>query len=449
MAVDATGTATGGGAAAAVPPPGTGGRRRQVPWLGLLFLAPALILLGALVLYPIVFSIVRSLFDAGGETFVGLGNYGRMFTDHDTLIALRNNVIWVVVAPTIATALGLIFAVLTERIRWATAFKALIFMPMAVSFLATGVIFRLVYDQDPAKGVANAVVVSVHDLFNKSSEYPGAFPRDKKALPAHDGGYETAKPVAAGTPAMLPLVGFPPAQLPDSATQAKAAEPSSGLSGTVWLDFKPGGGGTSGVIDPGEKGMPGVVVQAVRDGSVVATATTADDGTFHFDSLSGGAYTLLLPQSNFAEPFNGVLWLGPTLVTPAIIASYIWIYAGFAMVLIAAGLASIPRDTLEAARVDGATEWQVFRRVTMPLLSPVLVVVFVTLVINVLKIFDLVYIMAPGSVQAEANVLALQMWLVSFGGGNDFGFGSAIGVFLFLLVIPAMAFNIRRFVGER
>jgi alpha-glucoside transport system permease protein len=84
----------------------------------------------------------------------------------------------------------------------------------------------------------------------------------------------------------------------------------------------------------------------------------------------------------------------------------------------------------------------------MPLLSPVLLVVFVTLVINVLKIFDLVYIMAPGSVQPEANVLALQMWLVSFGGGNDQGLGSALGVFLFVLVLPAMLFNIRRFRRE-
>ncbi|HEX2498122.1 MAG TPA: ABC transporter permease subunit, partial [Actinomycetes bacterium] len=109
----------------------------------------------------------------------------------------------------------------------------------------------------------------------------------------------------------------------------------------------------------------------------------------------------------------------------------------------------IPRDALEAARVDGATEWQVFRRVTMPLLAPVLLVVLVTLVINVLKIFDLVYIIAPGSTQPNANVLALQMYLASFGGGNNQGLGSAIAVALFLLVVPAMLFNIRRFRQEK
>jgi alpha-glucoside transport system permease protein len=99
---------------------------------------------------------------------------------------------------------------------------------------------------------------------------------------------------------------------------------------------------------------------------------------------------------------------------------------------------------LEASRVDGGSEWQVFRRVTIPLLAPVLAVVFVTLVIHVLKIFDLVLVIAPGSAQRDANVIALQLWKTAFG-VRDFGLGSALAVFLLLLVIPAMAFNIRRF----
>ena len=84
------------------------------------------------------------------------------------------------------------------------------------------------------------------------------------------------------------------------------------------------------------------------------------------------------------------------------------------------------------------------RRITVPLLAPVLVVVMVTLMINVLKIFDLVYIIAPGQTQSNANVLALQLYLSSFGGGNDQGVGSAIGVILLLLVLPVMIINIRR-----
>ncbi len=410
------------------------------------FLLPALIVLAVLMLYPIGYSVVRSLFDAGGSKFVGVENYVTMFTDPGTFQAIRNNVIWVVVAPTVVTALGLIFAVLTERVAWRTAFKLIIFMPMAISFLAAGIIFRLVYEQDPGKGVANAIVVGVHDAFSSSSEYAGARPRDPKVLVSSGGGYQTAKPVSPGDTVSLPLIGFAPDQLPKGAAPAAPAKGASDrLDGVVWLDFAKGGGGHPGVIDPNEKGMPGITVEALRGGTVVDQVKTSDDGVFSFSGLPPGGYTIRLPASNFAEPFNGVTWLGPNLVTPAIIAAYVWMWAGFAMVLIAAGLSAIPRDALEAARVDGATELQVFRRVTVPLLSPVLLVVFVTLVINVLKIFDLVYIMAPGSVQPEANVLALQMWLVSFGGGNNLGLGSALGIFLFVLVLPAMLFNIRRF----
>jgi alpha-glucoside transport system permease protein len=117
------------------------------------------------------------------------------------------------------------------------------------------------------------------------------------------------------------------------------------------------------------------------------------------------------------------------------------------MVVIAAGLAAIPRDVLEAARTDGGTEWQVFRRVTVPLLAPVLTVVFITMLINVLKVFDIVIALAPGSVQDDATVLALSMWRQAFT-ANDFGLGSAIAVFIFVLVIPILALNIRRFRSE-
>ena len=108
----------------------------------------------------------------------------------------------------------------------------------------------------------------------------------------------------------------------------------------------------------------------------------------------------------------------------------------------------MPREVLEAARTDGATEWQVFRRVTVPLLAPVLSVVFITMIINVLKVFDLVITLAPGSSQNAANVIALAMWRTSFGGINDFGVGSAIAVFLFVLVVPVLALNIKRFRRE-
>ncbi|MET9652760.1 MULTISPECIES: sugar ABC transporter permease [unclassified Streptomyces] len=409
------------------------------------FLLPALLLLGALVVYPIGYSVQRSFFDKSGDSFAGLGNYIELFTDDTLLTAVKNNAIWVVLAPTVATALGLVFAVLTERVRWGTAFKLVVFMPMAISMLAAGIIFRLVYEQDPDRGVANAVWVGVHDTFAESSGFPRARPLPVHPLKAAGGGaYVTKVPVRSGEPARLPLIGVAPAQMPKDARPARdpAARPD-GISGTAWLDFTKGGGGRPNAVDARELGLKGLRIEAVKDGRVVASTTAAADGTFGLPAAADGA-VLRLPASNFREQYGGVEWLGPSLVTPAVIGSYVWMWAGFAMVLIAAGLASVPRELLEAARVDGANEWQVFRRITVPLLAPVLAVVLVTLMINVLKVFDLVFIIAPGSAQDDANVLALQLYRSSFGTDADLGIGSAIAVLLLLLVIPVMAFNIRR-----
>ncbi|WP_329192256.1 MULTISPECIES: ABC transporter permease [unclassified Streptomyces] len=419
-------------------------RRRR---LAVVFVLPALLLLGALVVYPVVFSFCRSLFDASGNHFVGAGNYVAIVHDPATLKAIRNSALWVVVAPTLLTGLGLMLAVLTEKVRWATAFKLTLFLPMAVSFLAAGIVFRLAYEQDPGRGVLNAVVVGVHDTFEDPAAYPTARVREGQALTGNAGGpYSTARAVRPGGSVNLGLVGVAPDAVPAAAEPAAAAAPGpDGIGGVVYLDFAPGGSGAPGQVDPGEKGLPGVTVEAVRDGRTAATATSAADGSFRFTGLADGEYVLRLPAANFAAPYQGVNWLGPALVTPAIIGSYLWVWTGFAMVLIGAGLAAIPRDALEAARMDGATEGQIFRKITVPLLAPVLTVVFVTLVINVMKVFDLVYIIAPGPVQEEANVLATRMWLVSFGGGNNQGLGSALSVVLLLLVVPAMVFNIRRF----
>ena len=182
---------------------------------------------------------------------------------------------------------------------------------------------------------------------------------------------------------------------------------------------------------------------------MVKTAAAADNGQFDFGGhRRPGTYHAGISAQTFAKPWGGFAWLGTKLITPSLIIAYIWIWAGFAMVVIAAGLSAMPRDVLEAARTDGATEWQVFRRVTVPLLAPVLSVVFITMIINVLKVFDLVITLAPGSSQNAANVIALAMWRTSFGGINDFGVGSAIAVFLFVLVVPVLLLNIRRFRRE-
>ncbi|MFF2195249.1 carbohydrate ABC transporter permease [Streptomyces sp. NPDC058157] len=409
------------------------------------FLLPALVLLGALVVQPIGFSLYRSLFDRSGDSFVGAANYTAIVRDPAIRTALRNTAVWVAVAPAVATGLGLVFAVLTERVRWGTAFKLLVFMPMAISMLAAGIIFRLVYDHDPQRGVANAVAVGVHDTFAPSSAFPKARPgRDSPLEPAGGGAFVTREPVRAGVPALLPLVGVAPEALPKEARTATGARPVPGeVTGTVWQDFTRGGGGAVNVVDPAETGLAGMRIEAVKDGRTVATATARADGTFSLPAAADGA-RLRLPASNFRAAYAGVEWLGPVLVTPAVIGAYVWMWAGFAMVLIGAGLAAVPRELLEAARVDGAGEWQVFRRITVPLLAPVLVVVLVTLVINVMKVFDLVFVIAPGAVQDDANVLALQLYRTSFGTDADQGLGSAIAVLLLVLVVPVMLVNIRR-----
>jgi len=431
--------------------PGAGGRsqRREGRTITVLFLGPAAVMLLVLVSYPILYTIWLSLHSKDGNTFVGLDNYVTMFTAPETRKAITNNIIWVVVAPSVVTALGLIFAVLTERVRRASALKLILFMPMAISFLSAGVTWRLVYDDNPDRGALNAAVVSVHDIFAPASPYYGADPRDDSVLTADGGGYATVAPVALGQVATLPLVGLPQDRIPTDARPAAVPSPGPGLRGVVWLDFTRGGGGQPGVVDPIEKGLPKMTVQAVQNGTVVATTTTDAAGRFAFDQLTGGPYTLVLPEQNFRAPFNGLTWLGPGLITPAVIGAYVWIWAGFAMVLILAGLAAMPREALEAARVDGATEWQTFRLVTVPLVRPVLIVVLVTLTINVLKIFDLVYVLAPESSQNSANVVALEMYRVSFGGALDYGLGSALAVLLFVLVLPAMLFNIRRLRREK
>ena len=414
-----------------------------------LFLGPALLLLAVWVVYPTIRTIIRSFFDRSGDEFVGLDNYQTLFSDDTLLTAVRNNFLWLLIVPAFVTAIGLVFAVLLERVRFATAFKVAVFMPMAISLFAAGVIWRLMYEKDPDQGTVNAAIAVVKDAVSPSGVLSAAQPSTDALEGGPAGGLVLKTPLGPGAVAQLGLTGIRSSDVPSDAEQAVVPEAlSGGITGVVWRDFKPGGG-TAGEVEEEELGLPGVTVELRDDsgGSVLETTTEAD-GTFAFEEVEDGSYRAAIGPDTFSEPFAGVSWLGASLITPAIMMSYAWVWAGFAMVVIAAGLAAIPRDLLEAARTDGATEMQVFRRVTIPLLAPVLTVVFVTMLIYVLKVFDIVIAVAPGSVQDDANVIALAMWRTSFGGVNDFGLGAAIAVFLFLLVIPILALNVRRFRRE-
>jgi alpha-glucoside transport system permease protein len=436
---------------AAPPPPSGPGLGRYLT--GALFLLPAFILLGVWVVYPTIYTTLRSFFapgaSAGLHHWVWIDNYKTLFSTSTLITAIKNNVIWVLVVPALVTAIGLVFAVLTERVSWAVAFKTVVFLPMAISAFATGVTWRIMYNQDPNLGAVNALGKSVHDVFKSAGPLSDALPSTQNWTGTPKSGLVLKTQLHPGGVALLGLTAIPPEQVPATAKQAVAPAAKAGhIEGVVWRDFKPGGG-VPGKVESQEQGLPGVSVQLVDgSGKTAASATSGDDGAFDFGSVPAGTYQARISPATFAKPWGGFAWLGTKLITPSLLIAYIWIWAGFAMVVIGAGLAAMPREVLEAARTDGATELQVFRRVTVPLLMPVIIVVLFTMIINVLKVFDLVITLAPGSSQNAANVIALAMWRTSFGGANDFGVGSAIAVFLFLLVVPILALNIRRFRRE-
>src|SRR5262249_40014973 len=153
----------------------------------------------------------------------------------------------------------------------------------------------------------NAAVVGVHDLFKPASHYPNARPRDTQLLAAAPGGgFQTSKTYNPGDTAQFGLLAVQPADIPSSAQNAAApAAAPDGVGGTVWFDFTRGGGGVQNQIDPTEKGLPKIRVEAVRGGAVVAKATTDDQGRFTLKGLGSGGVQLRLAASNFGAPFHG------------------------------------------------------------------------------------------------------------------------------------------------
>jgi alpha-glucoside transport system permease protein len=475
VATTAAPKAAGGAALPASGQPVGGGFRRHLGSLA--FLAPAAIWLLIITLYPVVATFRNSLYDESATNFVGLQHYKDIFTTPGLVLVFRNNAIWVIVFPFVVTFLGLVFAVLTERIKWSTAFKTIVFMPIVFSGTASGLVWRQIFDLDPHIGIVNATLQTVSDWVNP----PGLYPIDVSSGQSVSGlastGLETgpsgslqsSSTAKSGDVLQLGMIGIAPASLQAvGAESASVASSSSGaITGLVYRAFSPSHPTIRDQVFPDEDGIPGLKLTLLSsDGSSAGTTVTGSHGDFRFAGVGGGSYRVRIDASNFKAGFTGVSWLGTQSLTPtshlsaipqalfslplidlSMIVAYLWMWAGFSMVVIAAGLAALNRELLEAARVDGATEWQVFRRITVPLLSPVLVVVLVTMIINVLKLFDVIINMAPGSSQGDASTLALEMYNDGFTGGIHTGLASALAVILFLLVIPAMVINIRRIRG--
>jgi alpha-glucoside transport system permease protein len=287
------------------------------------FVGPALAILSWYLAVPTLRTFWISLFNRDGpaeglsflqqitsEGFVGLSNYGAVFTERLMLEAFRNNLMWIIFGSTLSVSFGLIIAVLADRSRFERVAKSFIFLPMAISFVGASIIWNFIYEfrpvDQPQIGLLNSLIVSL-----------------------------------GGTP------------------QAWAQ----------WVDV---------------------------------------------------------------APWNNLF----------LIIIVIWLQAGFAMVLFSAALKGIPEELMEAGRVDGATEVQIFYRIMIPYIQGTIITVWTTIVIFTLKIFDVVWVMTGG--QFGTHVIATQFYRQSFTNRNS-GFGSAIAIILLIAVIPVMIYNLRQF----
>jgi alpha-glucoside transport system permease protein len=359
-------------------------RANQIrPWL---FLFPALFALGLYLAYPVFATLWLSVTDRdAGGAFVGLANYRQMFGEPKFWEAMHNNMLWLVIVPAFSTGFGLLAAQLTDRISWGNVAKSLIFMPMAISFVGAAVIWKLVYDTRPVDqdqiGVLNAVWLTFEG---------GPFSvLVLKIVPA------------------LVLILFS-AFLAYSVFQMVRSLLRGGHShsATPWW----------GLVMRGALALIAVWLVWLSLGSVAA--------------LTGATLPYGEPQTWLTIPFWNSIFLMAVLV---------WIQTGFAMVILSAALRGIPEETIEAAVIDGANPFQIFFRIKVPQIMGTIVVVWTTITIVVLKVFDIVFAMTNG--QWETQVLANYMYDKLFR-ANDWGVGSASAMIIMLLVTPILAWNV-------
>ncbi len=354
-------------------------RANQIrPWL---FLFPAMFALGLYLAYPVFATLWYSVTDRDqGGAFVGLANYRQMVDDPKFWEALKNNMLWLLIVPAASTAFGLLAAQLTDRIWWGAFAKSLIFMPMAISFVGAAVIFKLIYDTRPVDqsqiGVMNAVWLQF------------------------EGGI--------GSFLILRLL---PGLLMISAAAA-----------ALYVAY-------SQVITAMEK--RGTAFILLVRGVFIAVLMWVAYSTL---ALALGAFTKTYP---YGVPQQ---WLTiPGWNSFLLMIVLIWIQTGFAMVILSAALRGIPEETIEAAIVDGANPFQVFFKIKMPQISGTIVVVWTTITLVVLKVFDIVFAMTNG--QWETQVLANFMYDKLFR-ANDWGVGSASAMVIMLLVSPILVWNV-------
>jgi alpha-glucoside transport system permease protein len=272
----------------------------------LFYVGPAVLFLLVYQVYPALQTVYLSFLDRRSESFVGLENYKYVFTSQTMLRAFKNNLLWLVLFTAGTVGLGLLFAILVDRVKYERIAKSIIFMPMAISFVGAGVVWKFIYAYKPSGaeqiGLLNQIMV---------------------------------------------VLGFEP---------------------KGWL---------------------------------------------------------------LESPINNL----------ALIVVGLWIWTGYCMVILSAAYKGIPKELMEAGQVDGANDWQVFRHIIIPEMRPALTMVTTTMLVNVLKIFDIIYVMTNGNYGTE--VIANRMFKEMFQFANT-GRASAIAVVLFVMIIPIMYANIRQ-----
>ncbi len=417
---------------------------------GVIFLAPAMLFIFATLVVPTIRTIYLSFLDRDSEEWVGFGNYLDTFRDRNSwdasgfsnlfgsslfwiglallvvggivgarqkqqtgrftelgspsmfpllgaflflcfalFTALRgtivNNMWWVVVVVVFSTGLGLAVAVLADGVKGEKISKSIIFMPMAISLVGASIIWRFMYQARDTSidqtGVMNAVWVGLGRLSTGSG------------LPTYIFG------VAVTLLALALLVLI--ARSLTRGNYGRAAVPGVAVILLGWFVVRYwSSGGVGGVI-------------------------RLEDGTYQSDTI------LFIQES----PFNN-FWLMVVLV---------WIQTGFAMVILSAAIKAVPDELIEAARVDGATPSQIFWRVTLPQIATTIGVVVTTLIVLVMKVFDIVKVMTNG--QFGTQVLANDMFRTAFN-NLDTGRGAALAILILVSVLPVMVFNIRKMQEE-
>lgn len=350
------------------------------PWL---FIFPTFFVLVLYLAYPVIETLRMSVVDRTNDNaFVGLDNYRFMFGEPKFWEAMKNNLTWLIVVPAASTALGLLAAQLTDRISWGNIAKSLIFMPMAISFVGASVIFKLIYDTRPIDQNQIGILNSVWLQFD-GGLFSLIF---LKILPS------LFMLTLAGTIGFVSwkwLAALRESRFRSSTWQVMARVLGAAIG--IWIFLK-------------------VVVTIV------------------------GIWTTRLP---YGEPQT---WLTiPGWNNFFLMAVLIWIQTGFAMVILSAALRGIPEETIEAAIIDGANPFEVFFMIKAPQIMPTILVVWTTITLLVLKVFDIVYAMTNG--QWGTQVLANYMYDKLFS-ANDWGVGSAAAIVIMVLVSPILVWNV-------